>query len=143
MTWLWVAIAVALIAIWVWRQRRRKPQMPGPGPVSNWFKIRWTDERIFLDVRTEQPWQAEIPWANIERVCLKMEPDAALGVSNGLYVWVAGRPNSYAIPLDGEGGWELTQEMTRRGKLPPDLTIRAMGSVSGVFCWPPESEKQT
>jgi hypothetical protein len=46
--------------------------------------------------------------------------------------------DSYAIPLDANGGDELLKELVRRGLMPAELVIEAMGSTDGVFCHPPE-----
>ena len=105
--------------------------------VRAWFFVSFDDASVRLDVKTDEPWRAEFRFDDIVRVCLKMEPDSFSGVSHGIYVWIAGRENSYAIPLDGTGGDALLSELTRRGLLPAELVIRAMGSTEGVFCWPP------
>lgn len=137
MIWL-VALVVGIVSLVMVERWMYRKDGPNLGPVSRWFHVKWDDQHIHLDVRSRKPWQAEIPWSEIERVALKMEPGDFMGVSNGLYVWVRGREHSYVIPLDATGGWDLLQELPKRDKFSGKLLIEAMGSHDGVFVWPRE-----
>jgi hypothetical protein len=128
--------ATILAAVWI-GVRLSTREHAAARPVRKWFFVSFDDVSISLRVETESPWQAQLGFSDVERICIKMEPDAFLGVSNGLYIWVKGRENSYAIPLDADGSPALIKELTRRGQLPAELVVQAMGSTSGTFCWPP------
>ncbi len=58
-----------------------------------------------------------------------LEPDS-------LYVFVRQRPESYAIPMEAEGGLELFDELIRRKLFDAELAIRAAMATEGLFCWP-------
>lgn len=110
--------------------------------VSDWYAVDFDDEHIRLDVRPpgREPWEAEIGWADIVRVCFKAED---LFLSDGLYLFVRQRPESYAIPLEALGGAELWGAIVQRGLFDADLAIRAAMATNELFCWPPEEERDT
>lgn len=102
----------------------------------DWFQVRFDETGL---TRAAQPpgqpaWQDAVAWADILRVCLKME--GFLG-SDGLYVFTRQRPESYAIPLEAAGASALLAELVRRGLFDADLAIQAAAADEGVFCWEP------
>jgi hypothetical protein len=130
--------AATLIGVKLWL-----PSSPATPvrPVRHWFFVSFDDQSIDLRVESEHPWRATLRFDEIHRVCIKMEPGSWLGVSHGLYIWVRGRENSYAIPMDADASPALLKELTRRGLIPAELVIQAMGSSEGVFCWPSEEHR--
>ncbi|MBW1811696.1 MAG: hypothetical protein JRJ87_26140 [Deltaproteobacteria bacterium] len=104
-----------------------------PKSVADWYKTKFDDQKISLDVRTGSPWKVDIPWARIERVCLKAE--GAL-TSDGIYIFVRGREASYAVPVEAEGGSQLLFELAKQGKFTYELITEASASADGLFCYP-------
>ena len=106
-------------------------------PLDEWYFVTFDDEKV--SIRAEPPgkeaWSAEFTWRSIERVCFKAEE---LYVSDGIYVFTSARPESYAIPIEANGGGELWGEILRRKLFDAELALEAVGSTAGVFCWPPE-----
>lgn len=107
--------------------------------VSEWFAVEFSEAGIELDVRPpgREPWQARIAWESIQRICYEAED---FPVSDGIYVFVAGREHSYAIPSEAQGGSELWGELVRRGLFDGALAIRAVSGGPGLYCWPPDAE---
>jgi|GEM_PF-6890186 len=103
------------------------------GPVSKWYHIEWNDERILLDVQSERPWRAEIPWESIRSICLDMAANPHH--SNTIYIWVDGREPSFPVAFDADNGWELVQQLPKRDLFPPELLVEAMGGVGKTFCY--------
>jgi hypothetical protein len=132
-----VAVAVALGLLGGVLLLRRSAASSSSRALREWFHVTFDEDEVHLDVRAQNGWQATFRFDEMVRVCIKMEADAWLGVSHGIYVWIRGRENSYAIPFDATGGDTLLQELVRRNVIPAELVIKAMGSVSGVFCHPP------
>lgn len=102
------------------------------GPVSQWYHVEWNDERILLDVQSKSPWRAEIPWESIRSICLEMS--ASPSDSNTAFIWVDGRESSFPVAFDADNGYELVQQLPKRGLFPSELMIEAMGGVGEVFC---------
>ena len=103
----------------------------GPGSVSNWYRVEWNDDCIVLDITSDTPWRAEIPWVTVRSVALEMTGDPH--ISNGIHIWVDGREHAFSIPFDAQNGWELIEELRDRDLLPNELIIEAMGSTSKTF----------
>ncbi len=103
----------------------------GPGAVSNWYRVEWNDDCIVLDITTDTPWRAEIPWVTIRTVALEMVGDPF--VSDGLHIWVDSREHAFSIPFDAQNGRELIQELRDRDLLTNELIIEAMGSTGETF----------
>jgi hypothetical protein len=72
-------------------------------------------------------------------VCFKAEEFL---VSDGIYIFIEGRPQSYAIPLEARGGQELWSELIERGLFDAELAIQAATSTGGLFCWPPVDQME-
>lgn len=102
----------------------------------DWFQVRFDEAGL---TRAAQPpghpaWQDTVAWADILRVCLKME--GFLG-SDGLYLFTRQRPESYAVPMEADGAPALLGELIRRGLFDADLAIQAAAADEGVFCSEP------
>ncbi len=82
-------------------------------------------------------WQAEIPWADIVRVCFKSEGGLQ---SDGWYIFTKGRPESYPVPVEADGGDALLDALLKRKLFDAKLAIRAASAFNEVFCWPPLEE---
>lgn len=110
-------------------------------PLDEWFSVTFDDEQV--SIRAEPPgkeaWSDELTWSSIERVCFKAED---LGVSDGIYVFTSARPESYAIPIEANGGLEFWDEILRRKLFDAALAIEAASATDGVFCWPPDGQAQ-
>jgi hypothetical protein len=104
-----------------------------PKSVADWYKTKFDDQKISLDVRTDKPWKVDIPWANIERVCLKSEGDLT---SDGIYIFVRNREASYVVPVEADGGSELLFELAKLDKFSYELISKASVSPDGLFCYP-------
>ena len=106
-----------------------------------WFRVSLDEARIHLQVKRflRRGWSADIAWDEIVRVCFKAED---FTLSDGIYLFVRGRPESYAVPVEAVGGQELLEELIRRELFPADLAIRAAVAPQGVFCWPGDQPRQ-
>jgi hypothetical protein len=70
--------------------------------LCEWFRVWLNVTGIKLDVSPPRKatWQATIPWADITRVCYKVEVGL---VSNGWYLFTKHRPESYAALVEAGG----------------------------------------
>ena len=104
-------------------------------PVSEWFRIRFDDVVISLQVEPpgRESWAAEIQWGRIIRVCFKagdfFDPDM-------IYIFTDERPESYAIPAEADVEGALWNEILRRQLFDAEVAIQAMSSTNQLFCWP-------
>ncbi len=108
--------------------------------LRDWYPVRLSDVAIRLEVSPpgRTAWQAEILWADIIRVCFK----AGGGLeSDGWYIFTKHRPESYAVPVEADGGGALLGEFMKRNLFSAELAIRAASTVDGMFCWPPAGER--
>jgi hypothetical protein len=105
-------------------------------PLREWFRVRWDDETVHLAVAPpgRAAWEASFAWASVTRVCFVAEE---AGVSDGIYVFTAARAESYAVPIEAEGGAAFWAEILRRGLFDAELAIAAASAVAGTYCWPP------
>lgn len=110
------------------------PVTPSP-PALDWFRVRFDDTRITLDVAPpgRPAWEAHIGWGRITRICFKAggweSPDE-------VYLFTDERPESYLIPTIAEGGHELWLEIIRRGLFDAGLAVEAASAIDRLFCWP-------
>ena len=110
--------------------------------LRDWYRVRFSDTGIQLDVSPpgKAAWQAVIAWADITRVCFKAEDGLA---SDGWYLFTKHRPESYAVPVEADGGDVLLDELLKRKLFDADLAIRAAMASDEVFCWPPVEDGGT
>ena len=104
--------------------------------ISKWFKISFDDEWIRLDVSppNRQSWSQAFRWSDIERICFEAE---AFLVSDGLYIFTQQHPESFHVPIEGNGGQAFWDEIIRRGLFNAEMAIEIATAPEGVRCWPP------
>lgn len=104
--------------------------------LRDWYHVRLSDLGIRLEVSppNQAAWQAELPWADIVRVCFKAEDGLQ---SDGWYFFTKHRPESYAVPVGADGGEALLDELLKRKLFDAKLAIQAAYANGEVFCWPP------
>jgi hypothetical protein len=104
--------------------------------VRDWFRVRVGESGIRLEVSPpdREAWEAEIRWSDIVRVCFKAEGGL---LSDGWYFFTRHRPESYAVPVEADGGDVLLDELLKRKLFDAELAIRAACAIDEVFCWPP------
>ena len=104
-------------------------------PLRDWFRVRFDDRAIVPEAKPPfgTAWQETIPWGRIIRICFQagdwFESDA-------LFIFVDGRPESYAIPTEAAGGQALWQEILRRKLFDAELAIQAATATNELFCSP-------
>ena len=101
-----------------------------------WFHVRVSDGGIQLDVAPpgKEAWHALLSWSDIVRVCYKVE---GYGMSDAWYLFTQQRPESYAVPVEADGGGALLDELLKRKLFDAQLVTQAAMALGGVFCWPP------
>jgi hypothetical protein len=104
--------------------------------LDTWYQVRFDQAGIY---RSAQPpggeaWSDFLAWGDIVRVCLEVE---AFVETEALYLFSRHRPESYAIPMQANGGPELLQALIERGLFDAQLAIVAASAPDGLFCWPP------
>jgi len=109
--------------------------------LREWYRVRLDEVGIHLDVSPpgKQPWQDTIRWADITRVCYQVED---VLMSDGWYLFTKSRPESYAVPVEADGGELLLGALMERQLFDPELAIRMATALQGVFCWPPPEEPE-
>ena len=107
--------------------------------LRDWYHVRITDTGICLEVvpPSRAAWQAEILWADITRVCFKAEGGLQ---SDAWYFFTRHQPESYAVPVEADGGEALLDELLKRKLFDAKLAIRAASALDEVFCWPPHED---
>jgi|APSaa5957512622_1039677.scaffolds.fasta_scaffold192314_1 hypothetical protein len=103
--------------------------------LQGWFQVRFDVNSIFLDIRPpeREVRDAQISWTDIIRVCFK--PGDYIE-SDEIYIFIKQQAESYRIPIDAGGGFELWMEIIRRGYFDAQLAIDISTKSEGVFCWP-------
>ena len=108
-----------------------------PKPLGEWFVVSFDERSVHM--RAQPPgmdaWSQEFDWDTVVRVCFKAED---MWVSDGVYVFTSGRPESYVIPTEARGGPEFWSEVLRRRLFDPGLALEAVRSTGGLYCWPPD-----
>ncbi|CAK0751898.1 conserved hypothetical protein [Gammaproteobacteria bacterium] len=104
--------------------------------LQDWYHVRLDIAGILLDVSppNQGAWQAKIPWEDIIRVCFSAEDVLS---SDAWYIFTRSRPESYAVPVEADGGDALLDEFLMRKLFNAELAIRAASAVDEVLCWPP------
>lgn len=120
------------------REKKRAAEAGACPPLEDWFKVSYDAECVHLDVTPpdKKPWQARFRWGDIIRICYGTKE---MFVSDGIYFFTSARPESYAVPIEAQGGAELWDEVIRRGLFDPRLAIEAACCAEEkLFCWPPD-----
>jgi hypothetical protein len=105
--------------------------------VETWFQVRFDETGVHRSAQPPggQPWHDHLRWDDIERVCLEVEDFVE---TEGLYLFSRHRLESYAIPMQADGGPELLQALIARGFFDAQLAVDAASAPAGLFCWPPQ-----
>jgi len=105
--------------------------------VSDWFSVVWDEKEVRLQAAppTGKPWKQSFRWKDIIRVCYKAE---GLEMSDGIYIFTSGRPESYVVPVEASGGSDFWAEILIRDLFDAHLAIEAASALEGLFCWPEE-----
>ena len=101
----------------------------------DWFRVTFDDQEVTLDVtpRNREPWRQSFAWSSVVRVCFKPE----YPISDGLYIFVRERPESYVVPVECcVGGAELLNQLIYRGLFAAEVAIEAASATQGIYCWP-------
>jgi len=103
--------------------------------LSHWFRVRFDEQGVYRNVAPpdKAPWSDQFAWSDVVRVCFEARDFLE---SDSLYIFVRHRPESYAIPMEAEGGQALLDELIRRKLFDAELAIRAATTPEGLFCWP-------
>ncbi len=106
-------------------------------PLEDWYQITFDDKNIYLDVHPakKEGWTAQIQWADIIRVCFK--PGDYIS-SDEIYIFTNQRPESYLIPTEASGGFELLMEIIRKGLFDAEMAIKAASAIDNILCCPEE-----
>jgi hypothetical protein len=108
--------------------------------IADWFQVRFDAAGIY---RSAQPpgagaWADHVRWADIIRVCLEVEDFIS---TEALYIFTRERPESYAVPMQADGGPELLQALIEHGLFDAQMAIEAASAEAGLFCWPEGAQK--
>jgi hypothetical protein len=109
--------------------------------VSDWYHVSFDENKIYIDVRAPErnPWKEEIEWKDIIRICYKAQDFL---FTDEIYIFSNKREQSYLIPVEADGGFELWNEIIRRGLFDAKLAIKIATADEGLFCWPPDDDKK-
>lgn len=127
-----IAIAVVTLLVGVALGARLPRGQSPPSSVATWFKVSFDDAGIHVELHRPRLTSSTVRWADVERVCLKMEPRR----SDGVHLWLKGSNQVVAIPLEAEGGEALLFELPRRGLLTYELIEQAMAIPEGSVWYP-------
>lgn len=107
-------------------------------PTSEWFSVRFDDSAITLrvDPPGSDAWQATIAWDRIIRVCFQ---SGELFECDVIYIFTDERPESYAVPIEADGGQALWFEILNRNLFDAETAIEAATATNELFCCPPPS----
>ncbi|HKB64664.1 MAG TPA: hypothetical protein VKC61_02335 [Pyrinomonadaceae bacterium] len=116
--------------------RTALPVPKKPIPLVDWFRVRFGDVAINLQVDPPNrgPWEAQIKWERIIRVCFNAGDLYNLDV---IYVFTDERPESYSIPSEADVEGALWNEIIRRQLFDAEVAVKAMSSLNKLFCCPP------
>jgi len=105
--------------------------------LRDWYRVKFSDAGVQLDVSPPgmAAWKAQVPWTDIVRVCFKVEDGQ---MSSGWYLFTKDRPESYAVPVEADGGDSVLDELLKRKLFDAELAIQASMALDGVFWWPPD-----
>lgn len=105
--------------------------------LENWYFITWDEEYIYRNVSPpgKKPWSDSFKWNDIIRICF----NATAPLYPDEYIFFTSeRPESYLIPSEANGAFELWNVVLEKELFDSDLAIKAATSINGLFCWPSE-----
>jgi hypothetical protein len=108
--------------------------------LNTWFHV--TIDGAFIDIHLHPPGGEEqrsrIKWDSIVRVCFR--PADFLG-SDEILIFVEGKEESYLVPVEADGGFELWDQIIDRELFDAELAIKLATSSDEEFhCWPAAKE---
>ena len=108
--------------------------------LSDWFSAGFDDTGIALQVNPPgaSAWQATIAWERVTRVCFEA---GDWFESDTLYIFTDERPESYAIPIEADGGQALWVELLRRNLFDAGMAVAAAAATNELFCFPPPDQQ--
>ena len=85
--------------------------------VETWYQVRFDEQGVHRAAQPPgaEPWSDSLAWADIVRVCLEVEDFVE---TEALYLFSRHRPESYAIPLQADGG---PDQVVFEGEVPEAL----------------------
>ncbi len=137
-----VLLIVFLLIVFLLAKRKKSitPDAVPTAPhkkINDWFFVIFDEKSItikFNHPEHDDGWEQSFDWCSITRVCYKRED---YGVSDGIYVFTSNRPESYVVPVDGNGGAKFLMELGKRNLFPYKLIINASTDTdTELICWP-------
>ena len=108
--------------------------------LHEWFTVRYDVSAIVLQVNPPgaAAWQAQIDWNRIVRVCFEA---GDWYESDVVYLFTDERPESYAVPIEADGGQALWFEILDRKLFDAEMAIVAATATNELFCSPPPDQQ--
>lgn len=108
--------------------------------LENWFVVTWDDEFVYRHVSppTGEGYEDKFRWVDIKRVCFEATSPYE---SDNLYIFTNQRPESYVIPLEAKNGEPFWMLVIDKGYFDEKLSVQAMLTPEGMFCYPSLDEK--
>ena len=107
--------------------------------MNKWFEVSFDEDTIIITRRKLLFLKSitKLSWSHIIRVCFLAGDYIRY---DEVYLFTDLRPESYVIPMDGDGSLLLWNEIIKRGLFDAELAIKAASAPSDeLFCWPPEN----
>lgn len=104
--------------------------------LSEWYSVSFDDKCVYRDVRPpgEEVWTDQFEWKDIVRICFQ---SGDLYCSDDIYFFVNYREESYLIPIEAKGGYELWGEVIERGLFDAKLAIKIATEIqTDLHCCP-------
>ena len=107
--------------------------------LSDWYHVSFDVNYVFREVNPPngENWKDQLVWKDIIRVCFK---PGDLFTSDELYIFTDQRPESYVIPIEADGGFQLWNEIIERELFSAELAIKVATSTDGIYCWPEDDK---
>jgi hypothetical protein len=105
--------------------------------LSSWFHVRFDETTVHIEAEPpgRNPWKDSFRWEDIVRVVYEVE---GAYLSDGIYIFTKKRPESYAIPVEADGGPQFWRQLLKLGYFDPALAKKIPGATGGRFEWPTE-----
>jgi hypothetical protein len=105
--------------------------------LSGWFHVRFDETTVYINAEPpgRNKWEDSFRWEDIIRVVYQVE---GRYISDGIYVFTNQRAESYAIPIEADGGPEFWAKLIKLGYFNSELAVKINGATEGIFEWPPE-----
>ncbi|MHA2118035.1 MAG: hypothetical protein ACW98J_03870 [Candidatus Thorarchaeota archaeon] len=109
--------------------------------LDTWFHVTFDEKFIGIHINPpeREESRARIKWDEIMRVCFR--PADFLG-SDEILIFVEGKEESYLIPVEADGGFELWDQIIDRELFDAQLAIKLATSSDEEFhYWPSMDEE--